>query len=316
MKCPIINLKEIMNKTAYLIKSLAKLSHILDASGHTKSSLYAIKALETLVAKAQEEIDEFNDEEEVIKDRGNHWLWPPTNEEDLDDWLSEHNQDAIAYGAGWTDSGKGHGPTAGRTSWPGNPGFDWDSGLPDWDTGLEEEPGYEYRTSLMDSGSYGNIPKETEDGFELVQAFNVNPEPEVTDEDGDVIGNLYLGEGPVEAVYRKRDEDDFEEDSDDFNNDDDDGDDDRKDIDKKRISKLMLDELRYNFDEYDDYGDVNCTKLAEDICDQEDLHDAEGNVPEELFDLAFEVSEQYKNEEDDDDSSGNYDNIKALLENI
>jgi hypothetical protein len=44
-----------MNKTAYLIKSLAKLSHILDASGHTKSSLYAIKALETLVAKAQEE---------------------------------------------------------------------------------------------------------------------------------------------------------------------------------------------------------------------------------------------------------------------
>lgn len=42
-----------MNKTAYLIKSLAKLSQVLDESGYTESSLYAIRALENLVANAE-----------------------------------------------------------------------------------------------------------------------------------------------------------------------------------------------------------------------------------------------------------------------
>ena len=41
----------------------------------------------------------------------------------------------------------------------------------------------------------------------------------VIDENGDVIGMLYLGEGPVEAVYRKReDENDFDEDEGDLDN--------------------------------------------------------------------------------------------------
>lgn len=54
-------------KNAYLVRSLSKVSQVLNESGYVKSSLYAIKALETLVAKAQEEIDE-----EIDLDFGDH----------------------------------------------------------------------------------------------------------------------------------------------------------------------------------------------------------------------------------------------------
>jgi len=129
---------------------------------------------------------------------------PPGPEEDLDQWVSDHRQDAIAYAAGWTGSGLGYGPDQAKAEWPENPGFDWDDGLPDWDTGLEEEDGYEYRTALVDGDAYGHAaPEKTTDGFELVKAFSVNPEPEVHDEQGNAAGHIYIGEGAVEAVYRR-----------------------------------------------------------------------------------------------------------------
>jgi hypothetical protein len=46
-------------KNAYLVRSLSKVSQVLNESGYLKSSLYAIKALETLVAKAQDEEDDY-----------------------------------------------------------------------------------------------------------------------------------------------------------------------------------------------------------------------------------------------------------------
>lgn len=135
---------------------------------------------------------------------GVYYEMPPGPGEDLDQWVSDHRRDAIAYAAGWTGSGLGYGPDQAKAEWPENPGFDWEDGLPDWDTGLVEEDGYEYRTSLVDGDAYGNAAVDkTADGFELVKAFSVNPEPEVYDEQGSAAGNIYIGEGVVEAVYRR-----------------------------------------------------------------------------------------------------------------
>ena len=64
----------------------------------------------------------------------------------------------------------------------------------------------------------------------------------------------------------------------------------------KKVKKLMMAELQSNFHEYDDCGEVDCTGLAEHICLAENLYDDEDNIPEELFDLAFEVSEKFEKE--------------------
>jgi hypothetical protein len=125
--------------------------------------------------------------------------WPPSNTEEAEEWSDDHHLDAIAYAAGWSASGMGYVDQA-RKEWPLNPGFDFTEGLPDWDTGIEEDADYEYRTSLLAGGT---APKETPDGWVLVASFMVNPEPELYDEDGSPSGYMYVGEDNREAVYRK-----------------------------------------------------------------------------------------------------------------
>jgi hypothetical protein len=128
--------------------------------------------------------------------------WPPEDTEKAEKWSSEHPLDAIAYAAGWSASGMGYGKQA-RKEWPDNPGFDFTEGLPDWDTGLKEDPDYEYRTVLMSGDPYLTTPDRTDDGWEQVTNFAVNPEPELFDEEGSASGHMYIGEGHYEIVYRR-----------------------------------------------------------------------------------------------------------------
>jgi hypothetical protein len=134
-----------------------------------------------------------------------HWEYPPSAQEAAEEWSHNHNLDAVAFAAGWTQSGQGYGPKQARPEWPFCPGFDWCEGLPDWDCGLEEEPEWEYRTALMDCGPYSSPPIETKDGWKLVASFGINPEPDLFDDSGSACGFLYVGEGSYEAVYRKPD---------------------------------------------------------------------------------------------------------------
>ena len=137
--------------------------------------------------------------------------WPPEKTDDANDWAYEHPLDAIAYAAGWTQSGAGYGLDQAREEWPEMPGFDFTEGLPDWGTGLEEDPDFEYRTVLLAGDPYTSPAKETEDGWVLVVAYIINPEPELFDEGGSSSGHLYIGEGNQEVVYRRpidEDEDD------------------------------------------------------------------------------------------------------------
>ena len=140
--------------------------------------------------------------------------WPPSNQEEADEWSYEHPLDAIAYAAGWTHSGMGYGPEQAREEWPEMEGFDFDSGLPDWGSGIREEPGFEYRTMLMAGDPYTSVAKVTPDGWEVVASFGINPEPELYDEEGSPSGHLYIGEGNREVVYRRPEDWEEEEEED------------------------------------------------------------------------------------------------------
>lgn len=118
---------------------------------------------------------------------------PPRNTNNINRWVENHRDDAIAYVADWTESGKGFGRDEAKSLWPDNPGFDWDPGLPDWSAGIKEEDGYEYRTSLIDGDASFAIRK-LPDGFELVRTFRISP---------DFRGTIFIGEGSLEAVYRR-----------------------------------------------------------------------------------------------------------------
>jgi hypothetical protein len=124
--------------------------------------------------------------------------WPPNDKDAAETWSDDHEMDAIAYAASWTHSGHGYCPEQARAEWPHCPGFDFDDGLPDWDTDMCEEAGYRYRTVLC----IATPTERTADGWERVASFRVNPEPELYDEDGELTGHMYIGEDAREAVYR------------------------------------------------------------------------------------------------------------------
>ncbi len=145
-----------------------------------------------------------------------YWEMPPdvigTSKNDLENWVSNNYLDAVAYAAGWTQYGIGHGFSQSRSTWPDNPGFDWEDGISTWGGNKEkEEEGYEYRTILMYGDSYsGGAPNETADGFKLVEVLGISPELDVYDEEGDLIGPSYIGEGNIEATYKRHLEDDID----------------------------------------------------------------------------------------------------------
>jgi hypothetical protein len=133
----------------------------------------------------------------------NSYSYPPSNQSDAEEWAYNNGNSAVAYAAGWIQSGHGYGEEQTKEEWPGCPGFDFECGLPDWDSGLEEEDGYEYRTALC-----YHVTKTPEvEGWEFVARFKVNCEPELFNEDGDLCGNVYIGEESAELVYRRLDED-------------------------------------------------------------------------------------------------------------
>jgi len=129
--------------------------------------------------------------------------WPPSDQKKAEEWSYEHPFDAVAYAAGWSESGEGYGPDQAREEWPEMPGFDFEDGVPDW-SGITEEEDYEYRTVLYVGFQ---PPEKTEDGWEKVASFVINPEPELYDEGGDPTGVMYIGEDNLEVVYRLKDED-------------------------------------------------------------------------------------------------------------
>lgn len=48
--------------------------------------------------------------------------------------------------------------------------------------------------------------------------------------------------------------------------------------------------------EYDDCGEVNCTKLAEDAAEHFDLYGDDDEIPEELFEIATQIADYPKEE--------------------
>ena len=62
-----------------------------------------------------------------------------------------------------------------------------------------------------------------------------------------------------------------------------------------RIAKYMRDELESRPQQYDRYGDheICLTLLAEDTADEFSIYDRDGNIPEEVFELALEVSDEH-----------------------
>lgn len=62
-------------------------------------------------------------------------------------------------------------------------------------------------------------------------------------------------------------------------------------MDKSKATQWMRNALKYDLDDYNYFGEVNCTKLAENCANELDLYeDDEYTIPELLFDLAVEVS--------------------------
>lgn len=131
------------------------------------------------------------------------YSYPPSNPAQAEEWAYNNGFAAVAYAAGWTGSGLGYGEEQTKEEWPECPGFDFECGLPDWDTGLEEEDGYEYRTALCYHVT--KIPEV--EGWEFVANFQVTPEPALWGEDGTTTGSIYLGEESAELVYRRLEND-------------------------------------------------------------------------------------------------------------
>jgi hypothetical protein len=131
------------------------------------------------------------------------YSYPPSDTEAAEKWAYDNGFDAVAYAAGWTQSGHGYGVEQAKAEWPECPGFDWEDGLPDWDCGLEEDYDYEYRTVLC-----YHVTKDPEvEGWEFVKRFQVTPEPRLHNEDGNECGFIYIGEESAEVVYRRKRED-------------------------------------------------------------------------------------------------------------
>lgn len=71
------------------------------------------------------------------------------------------------------------------------------------------------------------------------------------------------------------------------------------------IRKWMFRQLDHFRKDYLDCGEVNATVLAENAAHEFDLYEenADATIPEEVFDMAVEISEQFEddNEEEDDE---------------
>lgn len=67
------------------------------------------------------------------------------------------------------------------------------------------------------------------------------------------------------------------------------------DLDLEKAKRWMRNALMHDRHEYDYYGEINCTKLAEMCAFNLDMYVDDNNyaIPEELFDLAIDVSEQF-----------------------
>jgi len=62
---------------------------------------------------------------------------------------------------------------------------------------------------------------------------------------------------------------------------------------RNKVRRYMLDNFEDNTD--DVTGEIDCTFLAEDAAMHFDLYDANGDIPEWIFELAFDVSEELEN---------------------
>lgn len=66
---------------------------------------------------------------------------------------------------------------------------------------------------------------------------------------------------------------------------------------KNKLIKIMFKEIDLNHSEYEDCGEINCTKLAENIAEEYFLYEEYYNIPEYVFDAAVIAAERYENGE-------------------
>ena len=71
---------------------------------------------------------------------------------------------------------------------------------------------------------------------------------------------------------------------------------------KTLITNWMIRELDDDYDSYDDCGEINTTLLAENCAQDLNLYEEDDEtIPEEVFEIAFEVSEELGNSEEYDE---------------
>lgn len=66
---------------------------------------------------------------------------------------------------------------------------------------------------------------------------------------------------------------------------------------KDKLISNMIKELQMNFEDYDDCGEVNHTKLSENMAEEYNLYLDEINydIPEYVFEAAVIAAEKYEN---------------------
>lgn len=64
----------------------------------------------------------------------------------------------------------------------------------------------------------------------------------------------------------------------------------------RKVKNWMTRELQNNSSDYDDCGEVNCTRLAENAAQAMDLYldDPDFTIPSEVFDAAVMVAEKFE----------------------
>lgn len=70
----------------------------------------------------------------------------------------------------------------------------------------------------------------------------------------------------------------------------------------KKARVWMKNALLYDYESYDDCGEVICTKLAEDCADELNLYENEdeGTISEDMFELAVDVANWYEKSRNND----------------
>jgi len=73
----------------------------------------------------------------------------------------------------------------------------------------------------------------------------------------------------------------------------------KKNMNKNKLISEMVKELQMNFEDYDDCGEVNHTKLSENMAEEHNIYvdEIDYEIPEYVFEAAVIAAEKYENQQ-------------------